>query len=138
MTSLARRLAPNPRLRAEAELPATAGEGVAASLGLPTMGRLLGSAERRAGANIAPEAFPGQPMAFDPETGRVERFDPRTGGFTVPERLSVEQLNERYGQLGLSFDAPMTEEAAAILADGKRAEIIRNDIMARAPGGVAT
>lgn len=52
------------------------------------------------------------------------------------ERIAPETLNERYADLGLEFDAPMTEEGASILADAKRAEMVRNDIIARGPEGV--
>jgi hypothetical protein len=59
-------------------------------------------------------------------------------------RLSLEEgrvqppevLAEQYGELGLTFDRPMTKEEADILADGKRAEIIRNALIEAGPRGV--
>lgn len=47
-----------------------------------------------------------------------------------------EALTEKYGELGLQFDRPITEEQAAALADGKRAEIIREALMEKSPSGV--
>lgn len=49
---------------------------------------------------------------------------------------SKEALSEQYGELGLSFDRPMTKEEAEILADEKRAEIIRNALIEAGPRGV--
>jgi hypothetical protein len=45
-------------------------------------------------------------------------------------------LAEKYGDLGLKFDRPMSEEEAGLLADGKRAEIIRNALIEAGPKGV--
>ena len=45
-------------------------------------------------------------------------------------------LAEKYADIGLKFDRPMTLDEAKLLADGKRAEIIRNAIISRTPGGV--
>lgn len=50
--------------------------------------------------------------------------------------LSQEELNERYADYGLQFNRPMTETEAALLAETKRAEIIRETIISAAPQGV--
>ena len=50
--------------------------------------------------------------------------------------VSIEDLENRYAGYGLTFNRPMTEEEAALLAEGKRAEIIRNTIINAAPQGV--
>lgn len=56
-----------------------------------------------------------------------------TGGV---KHVDAETLNKRYEHLGLKFDGPMTEEGARLLAEEKRAEIIRNSVIRREPGGV--
>ena len=48
---------------------------------------------------------------------------------------SAEDLQEKYADLGLQFDRPMTSGEAEILADGKRAEIIRQSLIERGPRG---
>lgn len=45
-------------------------------------------------------------------------------------------LAEKYGDLGLQFDRPMSEDEAKILADNKRAEIIRDALIQQGPRGV--
>ncbi|MEL6204127.1 MAG: hypothetical protein AAFR47_02280 [Pseudomonadota bacterium] len=52
-------------------------------------------------------------------------------------RTDPATLNERYQDLGLTFDRPMTDEGAEIIASARRAEMIRDDTFARGPGGVA-
>jgi len=52
--------------------------------------------------------------------------------------LSPEVLNEQYRHLGLKFDRPMGEVAAKIMADSKRAEIVRDNIISRGPQGPGT
>jgi hypothetical protein len=47
-----------------------------------------------------------------------------------------ESLTEQYGELGLQFDRPMTEGEAKLLADNKRAELIRQAIISKGPTGV--
>lgn len=49
---------------------------------------------------------------------------------------SPEDLAEKYGELGLQFDRPMTPEEAKLLADGKRAETIREALISKGPQGV--
>lgn len=46
-------------------------------------------------------------------------------------------LAEQYGELGLTFDRPMSTREAELLAQGKREEIIRNAIIQSGPKGVA-
>lgn len=45
-------------------------------------------------------------------------------------------LKEKYGDLGLTFDRPMSAKEAELLAQGKREEIARNAIIAAGPQGV--
>lgn len=47
-----------------------------------------------------------------------------------------EDLTEKYGDLGLTFDRPMAVAEARLLAENKRAEIVRQSIMEAGPGGV--
>lgn len=47
-----------------------------------------------------------------------------------------ESLNELYGELNLQFDRPMTAGEASLLADNKRAEMIRQSIISKGPTGV--
>lgn len=68
-------------------------------------------------------------LAFDRPVLPVEEED----------RLPVvdpEKLNEEYGDLGISFDRPVSREYAEIRAKQKREEIIRQDIIARGPKGI--
>lgn len=50
--------------------------------------------------------------------------------------LSPDELNERFGDSGATFDRAMPEEAGRIIADARRAQRIREDVIARGPGGV--
>lgn len=47
-----------------------------------------------------------------------------------------ESLNELYGELDLNFDRPMTAGEASLLADNKRAEMIRQSIISKGPSGL--
>lgn len=47
-----------------------------------------------------------------------------------------DSLNELYGDLDLNFDRPMTSGEASLLADNKRAEMIRQAIIAKGPSGL--
>jgi hypothetical protein len=46
-----------------------------------------------------------------------------------------EDLQSEYGDLGLTFDRPMAVSEARMLAENKRAEIVRQSIIAAGPGG---
>ena len=50
--------------------------------------------------------------------------------------VPADELNRRFGHLGLEFEAPEREEAALLLVEQKRAEIIRETVIAQGPGGV--
>lgn len=52
--------------------------------------------------------------------------------------VAPEVLAERYGNLDLTFDAPMSPQAAAVLAADKRRELIEDQIRSRAPEGFGT
>ena len=49
--------------------------------------------------------------------------------------LTPEAAQAKFGHLGLTFKKPITEEAAEIEADRKRAEIARQKVLERAQGG---
>jgi len=135
---ITRRTSRNPDLRRVARLPATTLEAAGAMLGMPTMGRSVGRIGDIRAADMAPEdATPMGMMRYNPDTGRVERWSP-TDGFVVPDRLSVEELSEKYGDVGLKFDKPLTDEAARMMYETKRAEMMRDSIAASAPGGVVS
>lgn len=86
------------------------------------------------------------------QAGFLFRFGAAGGGSAAPETdefgndvaafaafarprpvLSAEEANERYGSLGLTFDGPIHEEAAAVLAGRERLRIAREDVLRRAP-----
>lgn len=132
---LTRSLEPNPRLRSVAnpriEEPFSATLG--AQFGMETMTGLLRRQNRIVGERL--EAADMEPFGdiYDPITGEtlpgaMDRF--QSAG-TDPE-----VLNERYKELGLKFDTPMPEDAARLIAEAKREEMIRQDIIARGPRGV--
>ena len=133
----------NPILRQTAMPPATIGEGFSAGLGTPALGGLAVTQEQirvyeeaaRRGLGDRPR---GRPTYEEMETMR------RSGRQPTPESvlreyrtpmLSKDELEERYKDLGLKFEGPMSEGAAKILADTKKAELIRKDVMARLGAG---
>lgn len=50
---------------------------------------------------------------------------------------SVDALNERYAGMGVTFDYPMSADQAEATVAARRAEMIREAIIAKSPGGVA-
>lgn len=54
----------------------------------------------------------------------------------APPRLSADQAAARYGDLGLSFPDGVAEPVAEIMAERKRSEIARKDLMERASPGI--
>lgn len=116
------------RLTAGPELPATVMDGIAAAFGADTLGTLL--------------ARQGEIQRAETRGQGAARRAARTGrdmGDTTPDvvRIPADVLNERYRSYGVTFDAPMTEEGARLVAEARRAQNIRNDTLARAPGGLA-
>jgi hypothetical protein len=112
-------------------LPATLGETIDAAFNDPrnapfgqavTQGRI----QQEQGRGATP--FPG------PARPGNERMGP--SGEELSEMVPAQQLNEQYGDLGLNFDRPMRREAARILAENKREDLIRQDVIARGPEGV--
>ncbi len=93
-------------------------------------GPLLGARQRDSGRFIPAVDGEIPPGVLDPS----QPFDLEFGEFTG-RVFSAEQLNERYQGLGLHFDRPMAAAAAEIMAESKRAEIIRNNIISRGPSG---
>lgn len=132
---LTRRTARNEILQRVGRPIVGAGDAFSASRTTPGLGGLFVSETDRIKADYADEGFY---IRLNPETGRPEKWDPRTGQYFVPDRLSVEELTRRYGDLGLKFDRPMTEKAAEILAEVKRAEIVRKDVLSRTASTGAT
>lgn len=102
------------------------------------------------GASIAATAadtFFHNPLSALERNAELERAEgfrkPRFGplGAVVPQRLEVKQIapqeaNERFGDLGLTFDEPVSEEALGIIVRRKREEITRLNILRRGPQGV--
>jgi hypothetical protein len=70
----------------------------------------------------------------DPLTGMVMNQTPADD--PGQQVLSPDDLNKRYGNLGLSFGKPTKLAVAEILADQKRAEIERQSVLARATPGI--
>lgn len=71
------------------------------------------------------------------QTERQAALDSATQQAIADGRLQTpEALNEQYKDFGLTFDRPATAEEARLLAENKKAEIIRNAIKAQSPGGV--
>ena len=135
MVDLTRTMAVNPEARLSARLPASASEGLGAFFESGTLTEFLGVGMSASEANRTDQ--PGFFLQVDPETGQVERFDPKSGKrVEATNRVSPSELNDRYGHLGLDFEKAMTAEAAAIMADAKRAELVRDDIINRAPSGI--
>ncbi len=50
--------------------------------------------------------------------------------------ITAEEANELFGDTGAKFDKPITRRAAELVAEVKREEKIRQDIVARGPRGV--
>lgn len=48
-------------------------------------------------------------------------------------KIEPDILNEEFGWTGAQFDQPMTKQSASIIANQKRQENLRNDILGRAP-----
>jgi hypothetical protein len=112
-------------------LPATLGETIDAAFTDPRnapFGQAVtqGRVRREQGRGATP--FPGPPRPGN------ERMEPADGDLS--EMVPAEQLNEQYGELGMNFDRPMRRDAARILAEQKREDLIRQDVIARGPEGV--
>jgi hypothetical protein len=128
MTWLTRELPDNEPLRrfGGARLPATLGESVSAAFDDPT---------------LSPSTLIARQMALAAAAGAPPPDD--LGFFTVgapaaPEPsplVAAEDLNREFGALGLSFDRPTRRAVAELLAEGKRSERLRADIVARGPQG---
>lgn len=150
-TLLTRDLPQNETLRSAGGglLPATLGESLGATVDDP----LLRPTELLANAtDIAEEQgfFESEPALRGEnvetqddldrllEAGSINPIQHRRLGRTL-ERLSPlvssEELNAEYGELGLAFDRPTRRRVAELLAEEKREEIIRQDVISRAPQG---
>lgn len=107
-------------------LPATVAEAFSAGVGMETTGSLL---ERQTDIRqLDTGDFQGVPSEAGEFGGQGPLLAERD------DKLAPEVLNERYRDLGLTFERPMTEAAAKLIAEAKRAEIIRQDVASRAPG----
>lgn len=68
---------------------------------------------------------------------RVTREGRVIPGVSVPKKMiPPDEANERFGELGLTFDEPVSEEALGIIVRRKREEITRRNILRRGPQGV--
>ncbi len=94
-------------------------------------GPLLGARQRATGRFIPAVEGEIAPGVLDP----LQQFDLEFGEFKG-RVFSVRELNKRYEGLGLTFTRPMGADAAEILANFKRAEIVRRNIIERGPSGV--
>ncbi len=106
-------------------LPTTLGESVAATMSDPI---------------LRPTAMIDQQRRIQEAEGLY--MDPAGAGMVpgpegpIPLELeSPDVLNERYGDLGLKFEVPTNPRAAEIMAENKRAEQMRESIIARGPQG---
>lgn len=57
-------------------------------------------------------------------------------GIASGRLLAVDELNETYRDLGVTFDFPMSRDDAEAVVKERRAEIIRDAVISRSPGGV--
>ncbi len=106
-------------LRKQAEV-LLAEEGPLLGLRSPTTGQFIPAVDGKI------------PLGARPPFGEFERVRGEFEGRV----FSAEQLNERYHELGLQFTRPMGADAAEIMANSKRAQLIRDNIIARGPSGV--
>jgi hypothetical protein len=139
-----RRVPDNRRLRAQvySDLPATLSESLSATFQDPTLRptQLL-TRELQTDRTGAPEEV--DPEALSGKLGPRRQFQAQArayAGSAEKEDLSPlrqpQELNQRYGHLGLNFETPTREDTARLLAENKRAEIVRQDVIARSPQGV--
>lgn len=133
MVTLARRLLSNERGRGTLVPPATTGEGFGAMLSDPTLSERGGirdtirESDLAAGLPAGSRRIYGMDVPFRaPESGELDDLRSPV--------LSPEELTNRYGHLGLTFDGPMSERGARALADTKRAEMVRDDVLSRTSG----
>ncbi len=125
---LVRPHASNTILDRTATLYADAGDAFSAGATTPGLGSLAGAKgeadiyEEAAGLKEPTKRYPGDPQR--PPDSAYEDYRTRV--------MAPEELREKYGHLGLEFDAPMSEGAARVLASVKHAELLRNDILTRA------
>lgn len=105
-------------------IAASSGDVLAAQFGSGMAANLTPRLFRAARRNVAETGVVGDEFGttVEPET----QVDPKT-------------LNEQFGIPGhLTFDRPLAESAARDLYEHKRAELVRQDIIERRAGGVAT
>lgn len=120
-------------------LPATLGAAVAAAAQDP---RLSPTDLAGTQSEIMRERgqLPGEEEFFMVGPGGVIGREQPVGEFVDRPDLSPlvepDALNEEFGHLGLKFDQPERRAVAEILAKQKQEDLIRQDILARAPGGV--
>lgn len=131
---LSRRIRRNNVARQFEQPRATRGQSVRAAYDDPMATALLGAhgeiiaadritTGRGIAANPDPRMQPGQ------EAARQARRDRKT---------SADELNALYGHLGLTFDRPMNAYAAELMAEQKKAELLRDNIVARGPSDAGT
>jgi hypothetical protein len=130
-------------------LPSTLGETMGAAFGDPTLRptELLGTglemteARRRQSINEILLGNRERQRRFQEELPlpEDERFDAEPLDMVRAEdldKITAAEATEKYGYLGLKFDAPVNPDVAEILAKQKQQERIRQDILARGPEGV--
>lgn len=116
------------------QLPATLGEALGATISDP----LLRPTQLGVREFQSEDRTPGMGEFVAREMG--ERVGEFFGFEDEPQAdrplVDPEKLNEEFKDLGISFDRPVSREYAETRARQKREEIIRQDVIARGPGGV--
>lgn len=112
------------------QLPATLGEVLSATVSDPLLSPTALGMKNRALARAAGRPRGGGVLGVD-VLGEVQQLQ------DTPEMVDPDELNEEFGALGLKFNKPASRQYAELLADGKREEAVRADVIARGPSTVA-
>lgn len=102
----------------------------------PSLGSVLGAtAEDTITRSPSTTLF----RAVQRATAEPQTIETEAGEFSLPgqDMLAAQDANEQYGIPGhLKFDGPTPSSVASQLHDLKRAELAREDVMQRSPGGL--
>ena len=111
-----------------------------------SLGDYLGArAEESFARSPVPSLVRGLELDQAAEINRTPTSTARSGRAAIMRRpgeeeqqdlVSPEDLNQEYGDLGLTFSKPTKKGVAEILAERKREEIRRQSIVERGPGGI--
>lgn len=135
MTTFTRPLPENDLLRRYGGplLPSTTGEAMWAAVSDPRL-RLtqLGFQQAEIDRETRGERIP-DPFGSDEVSDAI--YDEQFDTSKLSELVEPDSLNEEYGYLGLKFEEPTRRKVAELLAEQKREDLIRQDVLSRAPGG---